>query len=411
VAAVLLSIWFGVSAACNENSPAPTAKSERSAPAIRPVRVQIASRADEIRLRVDGGYTVVGPNARSTNHEAQQKWTTVTATSSGTLRFGDDLLQTRRVFIVPRVNGTIRVALSRNGEWMPTARYFGSFSLRAHDEGQVEVINNVDIESYVACVVAREVSPVFHDEAYRAQAIVARTYALYQMHRRKDEPYDVSADESSQVYIGITAGRTGQRAWLAAEYTRGIVCTFRQRGLDRLFPTYYHAACGGVTQSEAAFRQADAVEPLAGGVECDYCKIAPGQAYRWGPTSIPVDDVAKRLRARYDFLADLRRIVAIEVSGRHAGGRPLRLRLRDSAGASFEIQAERFRLAVGADVMPSAYCDISVDSDAVSLRNGKGFGHGVGLCQWGMQGQALSGRRAADILRYYYPGSKLTRAY
>jgi len=52
-----------------------------------------------------------------------------------------------------------------------------------------------------------------------------------------------------------------------------------------------------------------------------------------------------------------------------------------------------------------------VTEQHVIFEDGHGFGHGLGLCQWGMQGQALEGKRAGEILRYYYPGSKLTRAY
>jgi len=73
--------------------------------------------------------------------------------------------------------------------------------------------------------------------------------------------------------------------------------------------------------------------------------------------------------------------------------------------------AERFRLAVGPTVVRSTDCRIRVSGDEVIFENGKGYGHGLGLCQWGMQGLAQSGKHAAEILRFYYPGSKLTRVY
>ena len=61
--------------------------------------------------------------------------------------------------------------------------------------------------------------------------------------------------------------------------------------------------------------------------------------------------------------------------------------------------------------MRSTHCDIRIGEDEVVFENGRGFGHGLGLCQWGGEGQAREGRSAAEIIRFYYPGAKLSRAY
>ena len=73
--------------------------------------------------------------------------------------------------------------------------------------------------------------------------------------------------------------------------------------------------------------------------------------------------------------------------------------------------AERFRLAVGSMVVKSTDFGVRVIDGQVVFEHGRGFGHGLGLCQWGMQGQALAGKRAGEIVRFYYPGSRLTRVY
>jgi stage II sporulation protein D len=87
------------------------------------------------------------------------------------------------------------------------------------------------------------------------------------------------------------------------------------------------------------------------------------------------------------------------------------LRITGSSGQEHDILAERFRLAIGSRIVRSTDCDIRVLKDEVVFENGRGFGHGLGLCQWGAQGQALEGKRAGEILRFYYPGSRLTRVY
>jgi len=89
----------------------------------------------------------------------------------------------------------------------------------------------------------------------------------------------------------------------------------------------------------------------------------------------------------------------------------VRLRIVGLGGAHHDMSAEQFRLAIGANLIRSTDCRIRVEGAEVVFEEGRGFGHGLGLCQWGAQGQALQGKSAAEILRYYYPGSKLTRAF
>jgi len=178
-----------------------------------------------------------------------------------------------------------------------------------------------------------------------------------------------------------------------------------------LFCTYYSAACGGMSQSAAIFDRQNYVAPLSGGVRCDFCRIAPGGTYRWGPVRIAREKVRLRLVSAYPKLASLGPIRNIKVIERTPAGRPVRLRIAGASGKSHDILAERFRLALGGSEVRSTDFTIHVTKRDVVFENGRGFGHGLGLCQWGMQGQALQGKLAGEILRYYYPGSRLTRVY
>ncbi|MGB2985144.1 MAG: SpoIID/LytB domain-containing protein [Phycisphaerae bacterium] len=381
------------------------------APPVRNVRVLIASDVKRIRFRADGAMSVVGDNATSFHSGAAGDWIVASRDAAGGIRLGEASRLPDGLTLQPEHTDYITVSVYGNGDWSPGSPYPGTLRLIAGEDGRLDLVNFVDVERYVACVVANEVWPTFDTEAYRAQAIAARTFVLYQMRRRSKAAFDVVATQASQVYRGIRADEVGRRATDAAEYTRGIVLTWHDGGKDRLFCAYYSAACGGMSQSAAIFGQEDDIKPLAGGVRCDYCKIAPGETYRWGPIRLSKKEVRSRLVSAYPKLASLGRIRNIEAIERTPSGRPVRLRITGASGESHDMLAERFRLAMGGNVIRSTDCKIRVTDRQVIFEDGRGFGHGLGLCQWGMQGQALQGKQAGEILRYYYPGSKLTRVY
>jgi len=378
-------------------------------PKIRDVRVLLASDAPRVRLRADGPLTLFeGPTPRAAGGFTGDG--VIAWHDGGVVRIAGASWSAPRVTARPSDGDAVRVSLERDGQWSAEVAYPGAIHLSVDDAG-LEVVNELDLDRYVACVVANEVWPTFETEAFRAQAIVARTFVLYHMSRRSNAPYDVSATQGSQVYRGVRGDAVGRRAAEAAEYTRGIVLTWRDHDEDRLFCTYYSAACGGASQSAALLGPEGDAAPLRGGVRCDYCKIAPGDTYRWGPVRLKADELLSRLLERYPELAALGRITDIAPLEQTPSGRLISLRITGSSGTTHDILAERFRLAVGPTVVRSTDCRILVSGDEVIFENGKGYGHGLGLCQWGMQGLAQSGKPAAEILRFYYPGSKLTRVY
>jgi stage II sporulation protein D len=378
---------------------------------VRNVRVRIADEASRVRLAATTPIIARDDLGAVRARFAANEKIVLICGADRTIRVRDRFRVASNIHLAAEGNGTFRISAQCDGRWSPEREYPGSVRLRATDEGRLEVINHVDLDRYVASVVASEVWPTFGVQACRAQAIAARTFVLYQMSRRPDRDVDVSATQGSQVYKGIRTDAVGRRASEAAEYTRGVVLAFESEGRYRLFCAYYSAACGGVSQSAAFFGAEGDVPPLRGGVKCDYCKIAPGDTYRWGPVELSVTEVTSRIVSRYPKLASLGTIRSIEPIERASSGRPVTLRITGSGGETHEILAERFRLAMGGMLVRSTDCRIRVQGGRVIFDNGKGFGHGVGLCQWGMHGQALQGKRAGAILRYYYPGARLVRVY
>jgi stage II sporulation protein D len=366
---------------------------------VRPVRVLLFDDHGGFRVRVDGPYTVRTEAGDALLQGDALAWTTVTAGES--------------LDIEPARYGAIRFR-PVGGDDGEERRYFGALSVSVQPDRAVRVINLVDVESYVAGVVPNEAWPNFHDEALKAQAVVARTYLLYQMSVRAGRDYDVRASEGDQVYRGVRSDRFGGRVARAVDATRGVVVAWNApgRGL-RIFPTYYSAACGGMTQSAAAIQHEDepVPTPLRGGVICDDCKIAPGETYRWGPAVIAKSELLQRLKDRESQVADWRRITTVTVTRRNDAGRIAEVRIGGPADQHITMAGERFRLAVGSRLMRSTHCQLTDAGSKLRFTDGHGFGHGVGLCQWGMEAKARAGQSASSIIHHYYPGARLVRAY
>jgi stage II sporulation protein D len=381
------------------------------APPLRDVRVLLASKAEVLRIQTAGRVQILRPDGTSVGNLPRRRHLNVQADPRAII-IGDLAIGADALLLEPEPGGTISLARRQGKGWSVEYAYFGRLRLDRDATGRLTVINLVDVETYLACVVPNEVWPTFHLEAFRAQAIAARTYALFEMERRRRFAYDVAATQASQVYRGRRTDRVGRRARAAVAFTRGIVCTYEDRnGEPALFPTYYGAACGGVTQSAAVFMDQEPWPPLVGGVACTHCSIAPGSTYAWDPVTIPKRELLAKLSRRLSELADFGPLDRIELLPGPDNARCLRVRLIDTGGRTREVSAESFRLAVGASRLRSMHCEVEITGREVIFRNGHGFGHGVGLCQWGMQAQAQQGATAGAILRYYYPGTKLMRAY
>lgn len=297
------------------------------------------------------------------------------------------------------------------GSWGTTRRVAGKLRLTAAPGGRVMLVNYLDLDTYLAGVLVGELYPDFKQEAFNAAAIAGRTYALVEMGKKARDAYDVTATEASQVYVGMPDGPGAASALRAVEATRGVVCTWPSPSGKRIFPTYYSSACGGMTQAAGNFKSNSNVPPLQGGVKCDYCKIAKGEAYRWKPRRMSKAEVFNAVVRRYPEFSSLGSLSRIDPVNLTPDGRLVRLRLVGANGVTRPIQAEDFRLAVGSRTMRSTACRIVDAGSEVVFSDGRGFGHGVGLCQWGMEGQAIAGRNASQILKYYYPGTELVKAY
>ncbi len=258
----------------------------------------------------------------------------------------------------------------------------------------VSVLNHVDLEEYVKGVVPQEINAAWHPEVLKAQAVAARTYALYHKQLSASRDYDVVATVQDQVY----RGRQGidHAVEEAVEATRGLVVTYKEAPIYAAFSS----TAAGPTEDAVTVWAKDL--PYLKGVECPFDLDSP--FYQW-KASFKLDVLERTLRQQGH---DLGTIITMSPVALSRAGRVAKLRVLHSKGELF-LRGEDLRKAVGYSVIPSTQFTIeSIGADVVL--SGYGAGHAVGLCQWGAKELAELGYSFATILQYYYPGTDLTNA-
>lgn len=288
----------------------------------------------------------------------------------------------------------VRVSVLKDSNiYVDSRRFRGSIDIRRKDNGKLLIINNIELDQYLYGVLYHEVSHRWPAECLKAQAVVARTFALQQARDNKAQPYDLRCDIYSQVY----GGRSGEK-WStthAVDATHGKVLTFN----GDIFPAYYHATCAGYTEDASNLWKVDLV-PLKG-VPCNFCGMS--KHYRWSK-EIPLSRVESSLKgAGYD----IGHITSVSILSKNKSGRNEKIEFKDDAGISFVLSGKDFRQIFGPNEIRSTKFDARIKGANLSL-NGMGWGHGVGMCQWGAFGMSQHGKKCEHILKYYYPGTEIT---
>jgi stage II sporulation protein D len=270
------------------------------------------------------------------------------------------------------------------------------------------VLNVVRLEDYIASVVDGEMPAAFPEAARQAQAIVARTYALFQMQaNRANQAFDVYATTRSQNYLGYQyRGRDGRRyaaespsSRRAADETAGMVCLAD----GKLFCSYYTAVCGGRTASGSDVFN-DPAAPLES-VACEWCHEADLFEWRRQMPAAQASEVVRRYFAargkRFDTLTSIRRVA------RTANVREPIFELGDGR-RRYRLSAVEFRRMFPGSTLSYQFEPALADGQLII--DGRGHGHGVGLCQWGARGMAQEGAGPVSIVRHYYPGADVVAA-
>lgn len=272
-------------------------------------------------------------------------------------------------------------------------RYRGSILIQRSGDGLV-MINVTDIESYLYGVLPNEVSANWDFQALKAQAVVSRTYALFEVvnSRRLNRPFDLYDDTRSQVYDGM--GCETRNTSMAIDSTMGEVLRYQ----GRIIQSFFHASSGGMTESskEAFGYDHPYLVPVESGFSAFY------RDNKW-EIQVPFHKMENALRLQS-------KIKELRVIDRTDSKRIKTIQIADDKGTVTNVNGKDLRNIIGAGIMKSTRANIRLTNDAIVI-SGIGYGHGVGMGQWDAQGMAKQGYTYRDIARYFYPGTTLDKIW
>ncbi len=347
------------------------------------VRVLVSEKQNLVRLTVKGEYQIrILPSLELVKKGSKLTRTSLKATPLG-VQLGAREFLGRGIRIEPKQDRDLT---------LDQIRFRGFIDVLKDPANSLYAINTLDIEKYLYGVLPHEVAHWWPLEALKAQAIAARTYALYQVQVSRTQEYDVKSTTSSQVYGGSTRERLRPKA--AVDTTRGKVLSFE----GKIFPAYFHATCAGVTAAAKELWKID-LPPLRGGVQCGYCRVSPHIQWQ---SRVPLAQVEEKMNKNGRPVG---RVLKIEPASQTPSGRVGSLRIAGTAGEAL-MAAKDFRIWLGGDKIRSTHFAVTIQDD-LAVFDGRGWGHGVGLCQWGAFGQALLGHNFQQILQFYYPESQI----
>jgi len=265
-------------------------------------------------------------------------------------------------------------------------RYRGKLKVFPGPNKDLWAINELPLEDYLAGLINCEISSQWPIEAVKAQAVAARTYAVFQKRNRQDKQYDVESSVADQVYAGI--GPEDDRSRKAVKETEGELLLYQGHPIFSV----YHACCGGKTELPeylwAGFF------PYLKSVDCAYCLDSP--YFLWNYQAHP-ETLGKTLLS-LGFTGS--RVLEIQVAERSDSRRVLRLFIKDDKHR-LDVPGKEFRRLLGYDLLRSTNFWVKED-DRGFFFSGLGWGHGVGLCQWGAKGMAEAGADYRSILKHFY---------
>ncbi len=263
--------------------------------------------------------------------------------------------------------------------------YKGSIEVRK-DENGLHFINELPFDKYLEGVIAAETGDNWALEALKAQAVISRTYAIYQKNLNKGKAYHLTSSVLHQVYKGEDSDEIISRA---VKETRGELLTYKGKPIE----AFYHATCKGNTELPEA----------VWGKSYPYLKSVP-----CGGEHSPYEHWQRRFSlTEVEQALGLNKIQDISIISLTPTGRVEHLKVV-AQDHTIEIKATDLRRLLGYRELPSTLFTLTVEGSDVIFEGG-GYGHGVGLSQWGAQEMALEGKNYREILEHYYPGTTLEK--
>ncbi|MDD4363023.1 MAG: SpoIID/LytB domain-containing protein [Atribacterota bacterium] len=424
------------------------------------LRVGLFLNQKEINITSDNGLSVYDIDSqREIANFTKNAKLKITASNSGFTLNGKLLNSINTIRILPSERGFIQVEGNE---------YRGEIEI-INQQNCLNVINIINIEEYLYGVLKKEISPDWPEEALKAQAIAARTFALFNMNKYIDQGYNICATTNSQAYGGLNAEHPSTNK--AVNDTRGIIAVYQDEPINAV----YHSDSGGHTEnSEDVW---GGIVPYLRGKKSEYEDIVSPPNHEWDYT-LKEEEILVKLQQNGYKINNIREIA---INTRTEEGRVISVDIYDNENQKITLKVNDFRLIIGPTLIRSSLFNINTNSinkipqenifidikeevqnkskktvrDILNERQdfsiaelinllqtskeertiketvfeekeevnetdicelaftfaGKGNGHGVGLSQWGAYGMAEKGYNYEEILKYYYHDIQLLKKY
>ena len=427
------------------------------------LRVGIFLNQTEINISGDGTFKIYNLKSNNLISEEHNKIVKLLPHDKGIEILGKGVYS-GPIKIIPVGNTKIMVMF--NGQ---KYRYRGNMEIDIDKEyRKLNVINIIGIEEYLYGVLKKEISPRWPAEALKAQAVAARTFAIFNMNKYIDKGYNICASTNSQAYGGVN--HEDPLTNKAVDETRGMIIAYK----GKLINAVYHSDSGGYTEdSENVW---GSFLPYLRSVKSKFEEKVSPPHHTW-TYSIDEKDLTKKLQKQG---YKVNSVVSIEPVKKSETGRISELVFIIDNNEVINMKANDFRSLIGADLIRSTLFNIKVIGKEINIAkdtedkkeiedkeeqgestkeileqkkdwtikellelmkknkeerekgkevkapeaeilksnapltfifSGSGNGHGVGMSQWGAYGMALQGSRYQDILKYYYQGINIIKKY
>jgi stage II sporulation protein D len=376
------------------------------------VRIALDGSVPNSRLSATGEWTLFFPGISSPAARLSQGQELTVSRNGATLTLSPQSdLRTAPAQVIARPLGEGSF-VTWNGK-----RYRGDLSISATDTGLL-VVNQLPMDSYLRGVVPLEIGNRTAAEmaAVQAQAVAARTYAY--KHLTAARAFDMYSTVQDQVYGGVDAEKPQSDEAITS--TADVVVLYNGQPIT----TPYHSTCGGSTAavSEVWYDQPDQpyLRPVSDripGTSHFYCDPSPRFSWTQSYDGAGLRAVMEKYLAAYTNApkANLGKITGVRTQGKTQSGRIAALIIQTESG-TYTLKGNDIRFVLRdpkGTILNSTFFDYTASTNGGEVSNltinGRGYGHGIGMCQWGAIGRARAGQDYRTILGTYYPGTAIGR--
>jgi stage II sporulation protein D len=270
-------------------------------------------------------------------------------------------------------------------------------SVYMHETGKTQTMK---MEEYIAGVVAGEMKPEWPLEALAAQAILARTFTVYAIENKGGVPaHNTQASTDIKEFQAYDAKAINDNVRKAVDMTRGMVITYQGKPIN----AWFHASAGGITATAKEGLNYQQEEPPYIQSVPSPDDLAPADVQNWTATFTKQEVMAALAKMGHPVNA----VTSVEIGEKGPSGRTTSLTFNKDV----PVSGPEFRVNLGGTKLKSMLLDkIDLTGDSVTF-SGKGYGHGVGMSQWGANKMATQGKKPEEIVGAYFKDEQIEKRW